>query len=202
LRRVDIPTPGRLILALLTLDAWMYVWHRANHRLPLLWRFHRMHHSDTAVDVTSATRFHTGEQAVAAVLRLTLVPVVGWDLLDLVVYDTLLLVATQLHHANVSLGRLERPLAWVFVTPQMHKVHHSRTKAETDSNYSVVLSIWDRLGRTFRWRDDTERIQYGLDEFQSPAWQTLTGMLKTPFVDASRPSSGATDTRPHDVPQS
>jgi sterol desaturase/sphingolipid hydroxylase (fatty acid hydroxylase superfamily) len=186
LRIADIPALARFALALLMLDAWMYLWHRANHRVPLLWRFHRTHHSDDAVDVTSATRFHTGEQAAAAVLRLMLIPLVGWDLLHLVVYDTLLLVATQLHHANISLGRWERPLAWVFVTPQMHKVHHSRVKIETDSNYSVVLSIWDRLGRSFRWRDDAERIEFGLDQYNDPDWQTVTGMLKTPFVDAEQ----------------
>lgn len=186
LRLIDIPAPLQWILSLITLDAWMYLWHRANHRVPLLWRFHRMHHSDTAVDVTSATRFHTGEQAAATVMRLALIPLVGWDLLHLVVYDTLLLAATQLHHANITLGRWERPVAWVFVTPVMHKVHHSRVRRETDSNYSVVLSIWDRLGRSFRWRDDAENIQFGLDEFDEPDWQTLGGMLKTPFVNAER----------------
>ncbi|MEZ6072608.1 MAG: sterol desaturase family protein [Pirellulales bacterium] len=186
---LGLAAPGRTALALVTLDGWMYLWHRANHRLPLLWWFHRMHHSDRALDVTSATRFHTGEQAMAAVLRLLLVPLVGWRLLDLIVYDTLLLAVTQLHHANVSLGRWERPLAWVFVTPQMHKVHHSRLRPETDSNYSVVLSLWDRLGRSFRWRDDPQRIEYGLDEFRSPDWQTFGGMLKTPFVDPAKEPS-------------
>ena len=183
LRWPNVPNPWRMVLALVSLDAWMYLWHRANHRVPLLWRFHRTHHSDNAVDVTSATRFHTGEQAIAATLRLALIPLIGWNLFELVVYDAVLLVATQWHHANISLGRFERPLSLVLVTPQMHKVHHSRVQVETDSNYSVVLSVWDRLGHSFRWRDDAQQIEFGLDDYDEPRWQTVTGMLKTPFVE-------------------
>jgi len=178
---VELPQPVRFLLGLLLLDAWMYLWHRVNHTLPLLWRLHRMHHSDNRMDVTSAMRFHIGELSLSAILRLGLVPLLGLSIWQIVIYDLLINAITQFHHANISLGGLDRWLRFVIVTPDMHKVHHSRVQQETDSNYSSVLSIWDRLARSFRFRDDPKTIDLGLDDFDDDRWQTFTGMLKTPW---------------------
>jgi sterol desaturase/sphingolipid hydroxylase (fatty acid hydroxylase superfamily) len=185
LHALGLGTPTRLVLALVLLDGWMYVWHRANHTVPALWRFHRMHHSDMQMDVTTATRFHLGEHVGASVLRAGLIPVLGFEVWQLIVYDTVLIAVTMLHHANVSLGRYDRWLRWLIVTPDMHKVHHSSWRPETDSNYSTVFSLWDRLARTFRMRDDPKTLQFGLPEFPDPGWQTLWGMLRTPFINPS-----------------
>jgi sterol desaturase/sphingolipid hydroxylase (fatty acid hydroxylase superfamily) len=173
----------QFVLALALLDGWMYVWHRANHVIPVLWRFHRMHHSDRQMDVTTATRFHLGEHVGAAVLRIGLIPLLGFEVWNLVVYDTLVIGITQFHHANISLGRWDRWLRLFIVTPDMHKVHHSDCQPETDSNYSTVFSWWDRLVVTFRMRADPKTIVFGLKEFTAPAWQGWWGMLKTPFVN-------------------
>jgi sterol desaturase/sphingolipid hydroxylase (fatty acid hydroxylase superfamily) len=189
LHALDLGNPARLVLALVLLDGWMYLWHRANHTIPLLWRFHRMHHSDTQMDVTTATRFHLGEHVGASVLRAGLIPLLGFEVWQLIVYDTLLIGVTMLHHANVSLGRYDRWLRWLIVTPDMHKVHHSSWRPETDSNYSTVFSVWDRLARTFRMRADPKTLQFGLPDFPGPGWQTVWGMLKTPFVNPA-PSPG------------
>src|SRR5262245_60449430 len=175
--------PLRFILALVLLDGWMYLWHRANHAIPFLWRFHRMHHSDRHVDVTTATRFHLGEQVVSAVLRLGLIPLLGLEVWHLVIYDTLVIAMAQFVHADVSIGRWDRWLRWLIVTPFMHKVHHSDWRPETDSNYSTVLSIWDRLFGSFRMRSDPETLTFGLNEFAARRWQGLWGMVKTPFVN-------------------
>jgi sterol desaturase/sphingolipid hydroxylase (fatty acid hydroxylase superfamily) len=182
----------RLAIALVLLDGWMYLWHRANHALPLLWRFHRMHHSDPGMDVTTATRFHLGEHVGAQGLRLGLIPLLGVDLWALVIYDTAVIAITQFHHADISLGRCDRWLRWLIVTPDMHKVHHSEWQPETDSNYSTVLSMWDRLAGSFRLRADPKTLVYGLEEFAEPRWQTLWGMCKTPFKprDEQRESRG------------
>ncbi len=180
---LGLGSPARLVLALVLLDGWMYLWHRANHTIPLLWRFHRMHHSETEMDVTTATRFHLGEHVGASVLRAGLIPLLGFEVWQLIVYDTLLIAVTMLHHANVSLGRYDRWLRWLIVTPYMHKVHHSSWRPETDSNYSTVFSVWDRLARTFRMRADPKTLQFGLPEFPDPGWQTVWGMWKTPFVN-------------------
>ena len=187
---LDLGAPGRLVLALVLLDGWMYLWHRANHTIPLLWRFHRMHHSETVMDVTTATRFHLGEHVGASTFRAGLIPLLGLEVWQLIIYDTVLVGVTMLHHANVSLGRSDHWLRWLIVTPDMHKVHHSSLRPETDSNYSTVFSLWDRLARTFRMRDDPKTLQFGLPEFPNPGWQTVWGMLRTPFV-TPRKDSGA-----------
>lgn len=177
--------PVRLALALILLDGWMYVWHRANHSIPQLWRFHRMHHSDRYLDVTSATRFHLGEHIGSSVLRLALVPILGFQMWDFLIYELLVVAITQFHHADISIGWLDQWLRWLIVTPYMHKVHHSDWQPETDSNYSTVLSVWDRLAGTFRMRSDPKTIVFGLAELNADSWQSCWGMLKTPFVNPS-----------------
>lgn len=179
---LNAPAPWRVILAILLLDGWLYIWHRLNHRVPLLWRFHRTHHSDRQMDVTTATRFHLGEHLISATLRLGLIPLLGVTAVEILIFETLVVVGTMFHHANVSVGRFDRPLRCLIVTPQMHQVHHSRLQPETDSNYSVLFSFWDRLAQTFRIRQGDEAIEFGLDEFDDDRWQTIVGMLKTPFV--------------------
>jgi sterol desaturase/sphingolipid hydroxylase (fatty acid hydroxylase superfamily) len=183
--------PVRFVAALVLLDGWMYVWHRANHTVPFLWRFHRMHHSDRHMDVTTATRFHLGEHVGSAVLRLGLIPLLGFEVWNFVVYDTLVIAVTQFHHADISVGRWDRWLRWLVVTPYMHKVHHSDWRPETDSNYSTVLSVWDRLFGSFRMRSDPKTLAFGLNEFTDPGWQSWWGMMKTPFVNPSRQSTEA-----------
>jgi len=182
LHLLGLAWPVSLVLAFVLLDGWMYVWHRANHALPLLWRFHRMHHSDRHMDVTTATRFHLGEHVGSAAARLALIPLLGVEVWHLVVYDTVAVAVTQFHHADISLGRWDRWLRLFLVTPHMHKVHHSDWRPETNSNYSTVLSVWDRLAGSFRMRPDPKSIVFGLTEFTDPAWQTFVGMLKTPVV--------------------
>ena len=176
--------PTRWLLALALLDGWLYLWHRANHRFPLLWRFHRMHHSDAAMDVTSATRFHLGEQILSATLRLALIPLLGVTALEIVVFETCVVALTMFHHANISIGRLDRLLRVLIVTPRMHQVHHSRFQPETNSNYAVIFSGWDRLAGTYRRRVDDQPISLGLTGFDDDRWQTVLGMLRTPLVQA------------------
>jgi sterol desaturase/sphingolipid hydroxylase (fatty acid hydroxylase superfamily) len=190
LNNLGLGWPIRFVLGLVLLDCWMYFWHWGNHVIPFLWRFHRMHHSDRHMDVTTATRFHLGEHVISAVLKLGLIPLLGLEVWHLLVYDTLVIAVTQFHHADISLGRWDRWLRLVIVTPDMHKVHHSDWRRETNSNYSTVLSIWDRLFGSFRRRDDPGAIIFGLREFTDPNWQGVGGMLKTPFVDSQVKTPG------------
>lgn len=173
----------RFVLGLISLDCWMYFWHRANHVIPFLWRFHRMHHSDRHMDVTTATRFHPGEHIISTVLKLGLIPLLGLEVWHLLIYDTLVIAVSQFHHADISLGRWDRWVRLAIVTPDMHKVHHSDWHQETNSNYSTVLSVWDRLFGSFHKRDDPAIIVFGLKEFTSRDCQSVEGMLKTPFVN-------------------
>ncbi len=169
------------LLALLLFDLWMYLWHRANHGVPFLWRFHRMHHSDPMVDVTTALRFHLGELTFSSILRLWVVVLLGLGFRQLLLYEMALLPITRLHHSNVALPETwDRLLRGLIVTPNMHRVHHSDDPSETNSNYSSIFSFWDRLAKTFRLRDPLT-LRYGLDEFQEKRWQTFQGMLTTPL---------------------
>lgn len=186
LNHLPLSAAGRLLLAIVVLDAWMYLWHRANHVIPFLWRFHRVHHSDPHMDVTTATRFHLGEHVLSNVLRLGLIPLLGLHVWHVLLYDLLVVAVTQFHHADISLGRLDRPLRWLMVTPDMHKLHHSRFQPETDSNFSTVCSLWDRLAGTFTMRRDLRGVRYGLQEFDEPRWQSFWGMLRTPLAPLRR----------------
>ena len=172
----------KLGLAALALDFWTYWWHRANHRLPFLWRFHRMHHSDPAMDVTTATRFHLGEIALSTIARFGLIPLVGIPLSVIVGYELVLLLSTQFHHSNIGLpAGIDRFLQVVIVSPNMHRMHHSIERVETDSNYSSVLSVWDRLFRSYRAKADYRQVRFGVAGFSDERSQGFAGLILTPI---------------------
>ncbi len=196
-RLVDLPGWMELGFLILLFDLWMYVWHRANHRIPFLWRFHRMHHSDPEMDVSTGLRFHPGEMLLSAGARMAVLPLLGMSLWHLVIYEALLLPVILFHHSNVGLPRwLDYGLLAVVVTPAMHRVHHSRWQPETDSNYGSVFPWWDRLFRSFRLRDDARTISLGLEEFDGEEWQELGGMLRTPLGGARRESGSLRTSAP------
>src|SRR6185436_12891106 len=125
----------------------------------------------------SATRFHLGEIALSALIRVPLILLFGIRFSELVVYESLLFAVVQFHHANVRLpAGLERLLAMIIVTPDIHRVHHSKWRPETDSNFASLLSFWDRAFGTKRIAD-LEKIQLGLDEFP-PESETLAGIME------------------------
>jgi len=192
LNRMTISGWLHVLLAFLMLDCWIYWWHRANHRIPFLWRFHRMHHSDPWMDVTTARRFHPGEILFSSMLRLPLIFVLGIHLQELLLYGVLMGIVVDFHHANLALPeRIDRGLRLLIATPAMHKVHHSRIQVETDSNYTSLLSVWDRLFGSFRLRPDLAAIQIGLDEWNDPRDQTLPGLIMTPFHRYKRGQTSA-----------
>lgn len=182
LHQLDLPTWARAAAALLLFDFSTYWWHRMNHVIPFLWRFHRVHHSDSHMDVTTGLRFHLGEIFLSSVLRIALLLLFGAELWHIALYEALLLPYVQFQHANIGLpDRLDRALRLVLVSPNMHKVHHSRLQPETDSNYTSLLSIWDRLFGSFRMRKDPASIEFGLDAFDGEEHQALPGLLITPL---------------------
>lgn len=183
LRLFHLPPVISTIAVILLFDGWMYLWHRANHQLHFLWRFHRVHHSEPEMDATSAIRFHTGEILISSALRLAVIPLLGITLWQLLVYESLMLPVILFHHSNVNFPeRLDRWLRIVLVSPAIHRVHHSRVRVETDSNYSTVFSFWDRIGGTFRLRKDGRPVDFGLNEYDGEEWQRMSGLLTTPFI--------------------
>jgi sterol desaturase/sphingolipid hydroxylase (fatty acid hydroxylase superfamily) len=149
------PWASGLPVDLLLLDCWIYIWHRANHRIALLWRFHIVHHLDERLDVSSAVRFHFGEVVLSSVVRAAIIFILAVPMTTIVVFETLVTVAALFHHSNIRIPSwLERPLSLIIVTPSIHFVHHHALQADTDSNYSTILSVWDRL---FGSRSATQR---------------------------------------------
>jgi len=190
LRLVEWPGWVELAAAFLLFDLWMYLWHRANHEIPFLWRFHRMHHSDPAMDVSTGVRFHPGEMVFSSLARMAILPLLGMELWQLAVYEAVLLPVILFHHSNLRIPRwADHGLLAVVVTPAMHRVHHSRWQPETNSNYGSVFPWWDMLLRTFRLRKDARSIELGLVEFDGEEWQDLKGLLKTPLAPPT-PSRG------------
>lgn len=172
----------RLLLTLVFLDAWTWCWHWLNHHVPVFWWFHRTHHTELQMDVTSASRFHVGEIAFSSLLRLPLFALLGVHLRELVIYETLLFAVVQFHHANIRLPWwIESWLRWLIVTPNMHRVHHSRIVEESNSNFSSLFSFWDVLFGTWDWRDKPEEIHYGVEGFDENTQHTLKGLLATPW---------------------
>jgi sterol desaturase/sphingolipid hydroxylase (fatty acid hydroxylase superfamily) len=181
-RWIPLPQWGQWIVAILLFDCWQYWWHRINHRVPLFWRFHAVHHSDADMDASSGVRFHTGEITFSFLVRLLVLPVIGMTIPQLLVYEVLSLPVILFHHSNLRLsGRVDRGLRWLIVTPWMHYVHHSRLQPETDSNYSSFLSVWDRLFGSFRLRAKPQEIELGLDDWSVREWRWLPGILLAPF---------------------
>ena len=180
---LEMPAWMELFVAIFLFDLWMYLWHRANHGLPVLWRFHRMHHSDPEMDATTALRFHIGELVLSSFIRFGVLFLLGLRLWQLIFYETILLPVILFHHSNVALPeKWDRLFRTLLVTPNMHRVHHSHLQPETDSNYASIFSFWDRLGRSFRKKENLLTLHYGLDEFEKGRWQSFSGLLRTPFA--------------------
>lgn len=134
------------------------------------------------MDVTTANRFHPGEILISSILRIPLIALLGLQFWHVVLYETLLQILVQLQHANIGFRpRIDGFLRVIFVTPLMHKVHHSRLQPETDSNYASLFSFWDRLFRSFRLRTDPKNIRFGLDGFDDTGHQRFVGLLRTPL---------------------
>jgi sterol desaturase/sphingolipid hydroxylase (fatty acid hydroxylase superfamily) len=168
-----------LLLDVLVLDFLIYWWHRANHRAPLLWRFHDVHHRDQFLDTTSAVRFHPGEVALSALARAAIIVPLAPPLSSILAFEALVLVAALFHHSNLRLpGWLERPLSWLIITPSIHWVHHHAVRADTDSNYGTVLSVWDRL---FGSRSATRRTPDMPIGVQGESESDLLGLAALPF---------------------
>ncbi|MFM1918471.1 MAG: hypothetical protein RLZZ303_105 [Candidatus Hydrogenedentota bacterium] len=182
LHLLELPQPWGWVAAFLLMDLWQYCWHRLNHRVRLLWRFHAVHHSDAEMNASTAVRFHTGEILLSSAARFVVFPLLGLTMEAVALYELIALPVTLFHHANIRMpGRLDKPLRLFLVTPWMHWVHHSRFQPETDSNYATVFSFWDRIFGSFRLREDPTSIEIGLDSVDAREAASLRGMLLMPL---------------------
>lgn len=176
---LDLPSLPSLLITLLLFDAWQYLWHVINHKVPLLWRFHVIHHADTEMDASTGLRFHFGEIAFSTLFRTLVVAVLGMQVEHLLLYEMIALPVILFHHSNTQLpASVDRVLKLLIVTPAMHRVHHSNRQTETDSNYASVLSVWDRIFGSYRAREDSAAIELGI---KGEICDTLGRMITRPF---------------------
>jgi sterol desaturase/sphingolipid hydroxylase (fatty acid hydroxylase superfamily) len=200
---VDMPAWLRAVLAFGLMDLAFYYWHLANHKVPLLWRFHNVHHIDPDLDVSTGFRFHFAEVALSAVFRVVQVTAIGLSVWMFLIYEVAFQANTLFHHSNVRLPiGLERALNRLLVTPRMHAIHHSQVKGETNSNYGVVLPWWDWLHRTLGLNVPQAEIRIGVAGYSQPEDNLLWKVLTMPFRrqrDYWRTPDGETPTRDADV---
>ncbi len=181
--QIALPGALELVLAVLIFDFAIWLQHLVTHKIPLLWRLHRVHHADRDIDVTTAIRFHPVEIALSMLLKIGLVYLLGPSALAIILFEIILNGTAMFNHANIRLPLgLDSALRLVLVTPDMHRVHHSVHRHEHDSNYGFALSIWDRLLGTYTAQpaDGHEGMTIGL-EWQDERPARLGWSLALPF---------------------
>lgn len=179
-----LPPVAAVVVGVLLLDVAIYWQHRILHVVPMLWRLHRVHHADVEFDVTTGVRFHPLEIVLSMAIKLGLIAALGIPALAVLIFELALSAGSLFTHANIALPpRFEHALRWVFVTPDMHRIHHSVHKDETNSNFGFHLSIWDRVFGSYRDqpRDGQATMTIGLHEYRDAREQTLWSLLLNPF---------------------
>lgn len=180
---VNWPVWLEVTLSVILLDLAIWAQHVISHRVPFLWRLHRVHHSDRDLDASSALRFHPVEIALSALYKLVIILALGPAVIAVVVFEIILNASAMFNHANLKLPLwLDRILRTVFVTPDMHRIHHSVHRFEHDSNYGFCLSVWDHMFGTYtaQPREGHDGMIVGLDPYQSERPQQLGWSLSLP----------------------
>jgi sterol desaturase/sphingolipid hydroxylase (fatty acid hydroxylase superfamily) len=174
---------GEIAATIIMFDVWDYWMHRTLHKVPFMWRFHRAHHSDMELDVTTAARFHIGELFLSACSKCLMILVWGPSLWGLVTFDILLNAAALFHHSNVAIPiMLQDSIERLIVTPRMHRCHHALYRDCFNTNFSTILSAWDRLFGSYRWsRDKAELELVGLSSPRGDVTMELKPFLLTPL---------------------
>lgn len=178
---LHLPFIIALLAGVLLSDLNGYIAHRLYHKVPLFWRFHRVHHSDVELDASSALRIHPFEFIFQAVTQATVLPLLGVSNSSFVIYVAFSLPLFVVNHSNIKFPNwYEKYVSICFITPNWHRVHHSNKQVETDSNFADVFTFWDRLFSTHR-NQKPEDITFGLENLRERESQTFWGMLVTPF---------------------
>jgi sterol desaturase/sphingolipid hydroxylase (fatty acid hydroxylase superfamily) len=188
LNYLDLPSGFEMFVTVVFLDLMVYLQHILTHMVPLFWRFHIVHHSDLDLDVSSGLRFHPVEIICSGVYKIGLILALGPAPVSVMLFEAILNGMAQFSHSNVKLPDwLDTVLRWVFVTPDMHRIHHSVEWQETNSNYGFNLSIWDRLLGTYIQEASKPQpeIIIGVSKYRKPEDVGLLALLLMPFRKAS-----------------
>jgi sterol desaturase/sphingolipid hydroxylase (fatty acid hydroxylase superfamily) len=181
---LGLPAWAAIPVGVIALDLVIYTQHVVFHHVPLLWRLHRMHHADLDIDMTTGVRFHPLEILLSLAIKMAAVVALGVPAPAVLIFEVLLNATSMFNHSNVALPpRLDRVARWIVVTPQMHQVHHSIERAETDSNFGFNLPWWDRLFGTYRAQPAAgeQGMTIGLPIFRDVAELGIVRLLTQPF---------------------
>jgi len=184
---LGLPAWAAVVVGVIALDLVIYIQHVVFHHVPALWRLHRMHHADLDIDVTTGVRFHPLEILLSLAIKMAAVVIFGVPALAVLTFEVLLNATSMFNHTNVALPSWLEPIArWLVVTPQMHQVHHSIERAETDSNFGFNLPWWDRLFGTYRAKPSAgeQGVTIGLPIFRDVAELAIIRLLTQPFRNA------------------
>ena len=178
-----LPEWLKIAAGILTLDFFIYLWHLLTHMLPFLWRFHRVHHSDMNMDVTTANRFHLGEFLFTGLIRLAVIHTFGIPLIAYIIFEVWVNLSVQFHHSSIRVPSwFEQWWVLLFVPPFLHRIHHSVRIRERDSNYGVIFSIWDRMLGTLTTGVEQEKIVIGIGSHREIEQLGFWRLLAMPFT--------------------
>ncbi len=185
-RLIGLKGMTEIVAAVIVFDLWDYWMHLVNHRISFLWRFHRAHHSDMEVDVTTASRFHIGELIISNGVKCLMILLWGPSLWGLAAFEILLTAASQFHHGNVRMPPIvQDSLEKGIVTPRMHRCHHALSPNCFNSNFSTIFSVWDRLFRTYHWAEDAQEMKpIGVSDIRGPETMKIIPLLMSPLKGA------------------
>ncbi len=182
---LDLPLWANLVISVVLLDFAVYWQHVASHKIPLIWVFHKMHHADRDIDVSTGARFHPVEIAASMLYKMLVILLVGPAVVAVFVFELILSASAMFNHANVKLPLwLDKTVRVLFVTPDMHRVHHSVIRKETDSNYGFFLSLWDRLFGSYidQPKGGHDGVTIGLTPHQNNQPSNIFWCLWLPFI--------------------
>jgi len=176
-----LPIWASVLLAVIILDMMIYWQHVAFHRIPVLWRLHKIHHADRDLDASSGLRFHPIEIVISMVYKMAVVVALGAPVIAVIIFEILLNACAIFNHANLRLPRwLERPLRQVIVTPSLHRIHHSVIERETNTNFGFSVIWWDKIFGSYTDKPEG-KLTLGLSEYQTDAPSNLVWSLIAPF---------------------
>ncbi len=184
LNQLSIPSWLAMASTLLILDFAIYCQHIAAHKWPLLWRLHQVHHTDLEFDATTAVRFHPLEIIISMLYKVLCIYLIGADPLAVIAFEIILNGAAMFNHSNINIPETtDKKLRWLIVTPDMHRIHHSTIKTETDSNYGFSISWWDRMCKTYTAepKDSQTAMDIGLKTYRQPEKLGFLDLLRLPF---------------------
>lgn len=182
LKFIKLPKLLETILAVVLLDYTLYLWHVLTHKMPFLWRFHKIHHADLDLTAATAIRFHFGEISISVLFRAGQILLIGVSPKALAIWQNLLFLSIFFHHSNIKLPEnIENKLQKFITTPKLHGIHHSEKQFEMDSNWSSGLTLWDYIHGTFRNDIPQDEIVIGVENLQKIEQISLANMFKLPF---------------------